>query len=205
MPQKRITALRLSSAIIAIIVIASFSTCYSLIDSFNWVNHTHEVIYQMHRIKDDVTDCQTSVRETIFGENKNNLVLYLEKSPLIEAELDNLQWLTRDNEVQQKNVYQLRQNIRRRFFAFREELDLFNSGKVLESQQKIKDVFSESWVSTTRNLSEIIESEEQRLLQIRLRDYKQKANLVLYGIPVLMIIYIVIFNTSLNYLESHFT
>lgn len=205
MPQRKITVLKFSSLIIGIIAIVSFVTIYSLLDSFNLISHTHDVIYQIHHIKDDITDCQTSVRETIFSNNKSYLVLYIEKSPIIEAELDHIQWLTRDNEVQQSNIYSLRQNVRRRLSAFREYIDLYNAGKIEEAQQKMKTSFGESWVATTRNLSEIIESEEQRLLEIRLHDYKQKANLALYGIPILMILFLIIFNTSLSYIESHFT
>lgn len=199
---KRIMALRLSTLIIGAIAVTSFITVYSLLESFSWVNHTHEVLYQLHAVKNDVADCQTSVRETIFGEDKVFLNLYLSKSPGIEQELDTLQWLTRDNITQQKNIYDLRNNVGRRMAAFREVVDLFKEGKVQEAQKILKARFGEAWVQSTRNIVEIIESEERRLLDLRLRDYKQKSSLVLYGIPMLMIIYITVFNVSLASLLS---
>lgn len=205
MPIKRLLGLQASKIIMGVIALLSFVTVYSLISSFRWVEHTHQVIYQIHRVKDDLTDCQTSVREVVFADNKEFLNKYLEKSPLIEMEVDQLQYLTRDNEIQQKNVYHLRQNISRRMSTFRETVELYKSGKIDEAQTLLKEKFGESWISSTRNLAEIIESEELRLLELRLSDYKQKSSVVLYGIPLLMIIYIMVFSSSTKFLESHLT
>lgn len=193
---KRLLALQLSSIIMAAIAMISFVTIYSLLDSFNWVNHTHEVIYQIHKIKDDIADCQTSVREAVFADNRSYLNNYLEKSPTIESEIDNLQWLARDNEVQQNNIYNLRLNLNRRISLFREIIELYNQRKVNESRNLAMIKFGEPWVISTRNLVDIIENEELKLLEVRINDYKKKSNLVLYGIPLLMISYIVIFNTA---------
>jgi hypothetical protein len=41
---------------------------------------------------------------------------------------------------------------------------------------------------------EIIESEEMRLLDARLKEYKRKSNIVMMGIPILMLSYFIIFN-----------
>jgi CHASE3 domain sensor protein len=88
---KRLIALQLSSILICVMAVISFVTVYSLLESFNWINHTYQVVYQLHRSKDDLADCQTSIRESIFSENKDLLALYIAKSPQIEAGLDNLQ------------------------------------------------------------------------------------------------------------------
>lgn len=199
---KKLMGLQLSSLIMGVIALISFVTVYSLIDSFNWVDHTHDVIYQLHRCKDDLSDMQTSVREAIFSDNEELLTPYIVKAPLIEGKLDNLQWLTRDNVAQQENIYGFRQNVNRRLTNFREAVSLFNDGKTKEAQEYLKGKFGEPWSASTRNLAEIIESEELRLLELRLRDYKQKSSLVLYGIPLLMILYVVIFNSSSRFLVS---
>src|SRR6478609_5081414 len=108
--KRKIFAYHASSIVIGIIAIVAFVTIQNLNNSYKWVQHTYDVIVQLEHIKDDLNDCQTSVRETVFGDD-DHLDLYDRKHPGIEGQIDHLQWLTRDNEKQQKKVYELRLNI----------------------------------------------------------------------------------------------
>lgn len=199
---KRLIALQFTSLIMGIIAILSFAAIYKLSESFTWINHTHQVIYQLHSLKDDLADCQTSCRESIFSENEDLLSLYLIKMPLIESELDKLQWLTRDNKTQQENIYQLRLNIVKRLNHMNQAVEIYKKDNHEEAKNFLINKFGEPWTITTRNSVEIVENLEVSLLKVRLKDYQKKSSIVLYGIPLLMILYVLIFSAATKFLSS---
>lgn len=195
---RRVLGLQFSSLIIAFIAIISYVTVQMLLTSFNLVDHTHAVMYQVNQIKNDVADCQTSVREYVFTGDDKYIQPYYNKSPGIIKEIDELQWLTRDNQTQQKNVYELRLNTERRLKGFRTVLDTYKSKGSEAGKKLLIDGFGEPSILAMRTVVDTMRNEEQRLLDLRMQDYTLKSNIVLYGIPILMIFYIVIFNISLN-------
>lgn len=177
-----------------IIVVISILSVYSLQVSFNWINHSHEVIYQVHVINNDIFDCQTSIREGVFGNDPIYFKVYLAKISYIDSELDNLEWITKDNPKQQQNIYMLRKNIDRRSNNFRLSYEYFKKGNLSDAQYYLKIGFGEDGTITTRNLVEVVEQEELRLLDIRLKKYQQKYNIVLCSMSLFIILYLVLFN-----------
>jgi CHASE3 domain sensor protein len=177
-----------------IIAVISIITIYKLYESFAWVNHTHNVIYQLHNLHNDIFDSQTSIREGIFAANPEYFRTYLTKRSMIEPEIDNLEWMTQDNKTQQRNIFLLRKNIDRRLENFRISYDSFYKGKVDDSKYYLLIGFGSSGTETTRQLVENIEKEELRLLSIRLKNYQQKFNFVNISISLFIIFYLIIFN-----------
>ena len=140
-------------------------------DSRQWVDHTWEVIAQVERIMSLAKDAETGSRgymlegEDRFLDPYRNAVLSLPEA------LNTFKQLTADNPVQQSNVVPMRATIDERMRL------LEASNQLRSSENKVDSLNSMTLMDTgksqmdhLRAIADSMESEERRLLVIRLNE-----------------------------------
>jgi signal transduction histidine kinase/DNA-binding response OmpR family regulator/CHASE3 domain sensor protein len=80
---------------------ASFFSIKSLLDSNEWVAHTHEVIYNLNSAKLTMGDAQTGVRGYLITGKEDFLEMYKGSEARTDAFIEKLETLTEDNKEQQ--------------------------------------------------------------------------------------------------------
>lgn len=101
------------STVVSIIILlvsstASYFSIKNLLESNNWVNHTHEVIYNLNGAQLTMTDAQTGVRGFLITGREDFLEQYKNADVRTNEYLDKLDLLTSDNEQQQAGLGKLR-------------------------------------------------------------------------------------------------
>ncbi|HEU4496310.1 MAG TPA: ATP-binding protein, partial [Flavobacterium sp.] len=159
----------ISSSLSLLILIVSSTASYlsidKLLESNRWVNHTQDVIYNMNQGHRVMLDAQTSVRGFIITGKKDFLSRYYDSEELADDYLEKVAVLTRDNQVQQKNLAELL-SLNNSFFNFLDKLvNEKMSGKIFlaEDLETGKDI-----MNNVRQIFKRMENEEQDLLRERI-------------------------------------
>src|SRR5689334_4249766 len=92
------------SVILLSIAFTSFYTSEKFKETNQWVNHTHEVLYEFQQILIGCVDAETGERGFIITGNEKYLEPYNNANTQILEHLSKVKELTNDNPRQQKNV-----------------------------------------------------------------------------------------------------
>jgi len=98
-----------SVSILILIVssVASYLSIRNLVESNKWVNHTHEVIYDLNAAHLTLTDAQTSVRGYLIMGRENYLDNYRTSQARTNEHLESLETLMNDSREQQAALKKL--------------------------------------------------------------------------------------------------
>jgi PAS domain S-box-containing protein len=133
-------AVGLGAALILLLGIGfvSYRSTTDLIDRETRVAHAHQVreaIEHLHSLMEDLETKQQT--DLLTGENQY-LESYREAGHSMEAALDNLADLTRDNQTQQEYLLALRPLTDRQLIQLTEEIDSRNAGRMQASEQMVR-------------------------------------------------------------------
>ena len=87
--------------------VISFRNSEKLMDTNQWVNHTHEVLYELEQILIASVDAETGMRGYVVTGNQAFLEPFNSSTSRILEHLDKVRELTKDNPAQQKNMDRL--------------------------------------------------------------------------------------------------
>jgi len=90
--------------ILVAVAVFSFRNSEKFIDTNQWVNHTHEVLYEFDQILGASVDAETGARGFIIGGNETFLEPYHTAQSSMNEHLLKVKALTIDNPTQQKNI-----------------------------------------------------------------------------------------------------
>ncbi|MGC3943541.1 MAG: response regulator [Chryseolinea sp.] len=162
-----------ASLIILIITsIASYVSISNLLESSQWVNHTHEVIQTLERFRGSVTDAESVQRGFLLTGDKSMLQAYNEARTRAMDGLGTIRSLTSDNEEQRTRVPLLNDIVVERF----EYLD--KSAKRKETNEPINAEDLQAGYSIMQQLRTLVnemEQSEMALLQKRTDDLNRFA------------------------------
>ena len=143
---------------------ASYLSIRSLLDSNAWVSHTHDVIYNLNSGGAEMVDAQTSMRGFLVTGNKDFLEEYKSTEERADAYFDRLDELTKDNQLQQNSLLQLRP-MRTEFYKY---LQLRINEKVKGQPALAYDLDTgRTLMNNMRKILKRMEIEEQKLLKER--------------------------------------
>ena len=113
----------------------SYRSTTNLIDRETRVAHAHQVREAIAHLMEDLETKQRT--DLLTGEN-HYLESYREAGHSMEAVLDNLADLTRDNRTQQEQLLALCRLIDLQFKQLEEVIDSRNAGRIQESEQMVR-------------------------------------------------------------------
>ena len=109
--QKILTGFIICTIILIGVAVFSFRNNEKFIESNEWVNHTHEVLYEFDQVLMGSVDAETGSRGFVITGNEAFLEPYSNAKDKIVEHLEKVKSLTSDNVAQQKNIEVLKKEI----------------------------------------------------------------------------------------------
>ncbi|HEX8549603.1 MAG TPA: CHASE3 domain-containing protein [Cytophagaceae bacterium] len=142
----------------------SYSSIYKLIQNFNSVNHTNEVLIDLEKTLSTMKGAETSVRGAILTDDSSFLEAYRGAESRILDKCDYLIKITSDNPVQTRNLTRLRILIESKFEILQQQL--FHKG-LREQPRTALTKKGKQIMDEAEGVIEELKAEEHRLLEIR--------------------------------------
>lgn len=185
--------LLVSSSVSMLILIVSSTASYlsirSLLDSNRWVNHTHEVIYNLNSATMIMVDAQTGMRGFLVSGREDFLKRYVNAENDAEIYIEKLQTLTQDNTAQQKSLEELKP-LKKLFFDYLSvRIEEKRKGQAVEADEL---EIGRRYMDNIRSIFRRMENQEQALLKERVSSSEQYGNYSLILIIAAALIAIVI-------------
>jgi CHASE3 domain sensor protein len=178
---------RIAIVILVVMAVMGYSNTSSLIESTEWVSHTHRVISTLEEFLISVQDMEGFVRNYVIT-NEFNEKSYKETVDLSTNNLEHLLDITKDSPKQQDRIFILQKQFNDKK-AF--------SDKVVQTRQEsgLKPAFElikyNRDMAVNKNIELIVsymKDDEIKLLESRYKVYQKNANLALISIPLLAIV-----------------
>ncbi|MBK0368917.1 response regulator [Flavobacterium agrisoli] len=146
---------------------ASFLSIRSLLTSNGLVNHTQDVIYNLNEANTLLLESQTSMRGYLVSGKTNLLSDYEQNEMKTDSFFNVVEELTDDNPSQQKRLHQIKP-LYQQYYRFLNQ-------KILEKKNGMDFLVNDldrgnELMSKIKNISKLIEKEEQGLLKKRISD-----------------------------------
>ena len=162
-----------SLIILIITSIASYVSISNLLESSQWVNHTHEVIQTLERFRGSVTDAESLQRGFLLIGDKTMLQAYGDARTRAMEGLADIRSLTSDNEEQSVRVPLLNDMVIERFEYLEKSLRRKETNEAIESADLLAGY---RIMQQLRTLVIEMEQSEQALLQTRVQDLARFAS-----------------------------
>src|SRR5712691_6658581 len=165
----------LALSILITIGVVSFNSTTKLIDSSDWVSHTHSALNQLDGLVSSMKDAETGQRGFVLTGEQRYLEPYQGASQTAEQTLRDLRRLTVDNPNQQRRLDVLEPLVASKFAELKETITLRET-KGFDAALRV--VLSDKGKVTMDSIRKVVsemESEENQLLQKRSGDEKARA------------------------------
>ncbi len=129
----------LALAVLMVVGAVSYNSTAKLIDSAEWVRHTHEVLNGADNTLSSLKDAETGQRGYLITGEESYLEPYQGSRELVDQELKRLRELTSDNPVQQTRLNALEPLVRARFATLQQVIELRKArGSAAAAQEVLK-------------------------------------------------------------------
>ena len=165
----------LALSILITIGVVSYNSTTKLIDSSDWVTHTHSVLNQLGALLSSMKDAETGQRGFVLTGEQRYLEPYQGAGQAAEQTLQELRRLTVDNPNQQRRLDVLEPLVASKFGELKETITLRET-KGFDAALRV--VLSDKGKATMDSIRKVVsemESEENQLLQKRSGDEKARA------------------------------
>src|SRR5882762_2476765 len=102
--KKILSGFIICSMVMFVVAIISFRNSEKFIDTNQWVNHTHEVLYELDQISGSAVDAETGARGFVITGEENYLEPYNTSRATLAEHVNKATALTKDNPAQQRNI-----------------------------------------------------------------------------------------------------
>jgi methyl-accepting chemotaxis protein len=165
----------LALAVLLVVGGVSYDSTRRLVESGDWVAHTHEVLSELKDVEGIMKDAWSSARGYLLTGEERYLQPYLGARERAQQKLQNLRKLTADNPRQQQRLDALEPVIADDFTVLQQEIDIrknigFQAAlKVVQTGKATRDI------AETQRIAGQIAAEETNLRQQRVTDEKARA------------------------------
>ena len=146
----------------------SFRNSEKLVETNQWVNHTHDVIYEFDQILSATVDIETGMRGFIVTGEERFLEPYHLGVKTLNSHLELIRSLTSDNQVQQDNIADLKRASNELLRLRAEVIDLRRKD-VEEARKVVREGKEKQLQDEIRQIATRSKTMEQRLLDERLK------------------------------------
>src|SRR5258708_5469406 len=166
----------LALAVLMVVGAVSYNSTTKLIDSAEWVRHTHEVLNGADNTLSSLKDAETGQRGYLITGEESYLEPYQGSRELVDQELKRLRELTSDNPVQQTRLNALEPLVRARFATLQQVIELRRARGSAAAAQEVLKGKGKSEMDTIRKAVREMQEEETRLLAKRSAEEKDRAH-----------------------------
>jgi PAS domain S-box-containing protein len=162
----------LALTVLLTVVILGYKSFSDTRSSADWVAHTFSVISKSQRVQTEVSELGISQRGFIMTSQQRHLNYYQSVIPTLDQELRDLNELTRDNEIQQKRIAELKlliQNLKQRYAI---HLEYVKNKKVNLAIESVKSGVGQDTLDEIHERIHEIIGHEEMLLKERLKIQK---------------------------------
>lgn len=140
--------------------------------AFKWVNHTHEVIGKLNLVYTSVVDFESHMRGFVITNDSVFLKTSLTSKQVLNQHIDELRKLTADNAIQKNNVVVLNQLVQQKI-AFQNKILQKHQVSAQEAFHLIASLEGKKLLDAVRSHLQEMQSEERKLLSIRIAENKR--------------------------------
>jgi methyl-accepting chemotaxis protein len=154
-------------AVLLVVGAMSYDSTKKLIDSAEWVRHTHEVLTGLDGLLSGLKDAETGQRGYIITGEARYLEPYTAARAVVDQKLKHVRELTSDNSIQQKRLDAVEPLVASKFAELQETIDLRRQKGFGPASQVVLTDKGKNAMDTIRNLVREMEDEETNLLDRR--------------------------------------
>lgn len=164
-------------ALVALMVVGavSFNSTAKLIDSAEWVRHTHEVLSGLDDVLSGMKDAETGQRGYVITGETRYLAPYQGAHELVDQKLKHLRELTSDNPIEQQRLTALEPVVNSKFAELQETIDVRRTKGFAAAAQEVLTDKGKNAMDSIRNLVGEMQEEETGLLAQRSAEEKARA------------------------------
>jgi methyl-accepting chemotaxis protein len=165
-------------ALAALMVVGavSFNSTAKLIDSAEWVGHTHEVLSELDSVLSAFKDAETGQRGYIITGEARYLEPYQGALEIVDQKLKHLRELTADNPIQQQRLTALEPLVNSKFAELQETIDLRRTRGFGPAEQVVVTDKGKNVMDSIRKVIGEMTEEETTLLAKRSAEEKDRAH-----------------------------
>ncbi len=165
-------------ALVALMVVGavSYNSTAKLIDSAEWVGHTHEVLNELDDLLSGMKDAETGQRGYVITGEARYLEPYQGAHDVIAERLKSLRELTLDNAIQQQRLTSIEPLVASKLAELQETIDLRRTKGFGAAEQVVVTDRGKNAMDSIRKLIGEMRDEETGLLARRSAEEKDRAH-----------------------------
>ncbi len=157
-----------------IVAITSFRNSKKFIDANEWVNHTHEVLYELGQILISSLEAETGARGFVITGKEEYLAPFISSRNSLTTQINEVKMLTIDNAMQQNNIDRL-SRLSSEHLAFLEKCITARKQEQARSVEMISTGESRRMLNEIRTVIHDARALEQALMVNRKQDSENDA------------------------------
>ncbi len=171
-------------AVIALNTWFAVASVKTLLRSEAWLAHTWQVIGDVERMMSSAKDAETGTRGYLITGEDKYLKAYNDARRELPGELDEFRIQTEDNAHQRPNAVAARAIVEQRLAMLQGSIDARRSHGYDAARAMMVSGTGFEQMTQLRNVADQMESEERRLLTIRIEDAKRSGTLAFFAISL---------------------
>ncbi len=160
-----------------IVGLTGYRTTQNLVETADWVAHTHEVKTLIESVVSQLKDSETGQRGYLLTGNPSYLEPYESGKSLIDTNLSRLRYLTVDNPMQQVRIGQIMMLANEKLKELKETVDLYKAGNRTGAFDVLMSDSGKQIMDEIRAIIHDMKSEEAQLLAVRQQASKSATEL----------------------------
>lgn len=169
------SAFGVALVVLLILGAVSYNSTTKLIESAEWVRHTHEVLSELEEVVSVLSGAETGQRGFIITGEARYLEPYQGAREAADTKLRDLRRLTADNPSQQQRLGVLEPLVARKFTELQETIGLRQQKGFAAAEQVVLTDKGKNDMDAIRKVVSEMENEETRLLAGRSEEEKARA------------------------------
>jgi methyl-accepting chemotaxis protein len=165
-------------ALVALMVVGgvSYNSTAKLIDSAEWVGHTHEVLNGLDGMLSGMKDAETGQRGYVITGEARYLEPYQGARETVDQKLKSVRDFTADNPIQQQRLSDIELMVASKFAELQETIDLRRTKGFGPAEQEVLTDKGKNVMDSIRKLVGEMQKEETGLLARRSAEEKDRAH-----------------------------
>lgn len=157
--------------------LTGYRTTQNLIETADWVAHTHKVKTLIESVVSQLKDAETGQRGYLLTGNPTYLEPYESGASAISTILARVKNLTIDNPMQQERIGQITMLTNEKLKELKETIDLYKAGNRTEAHEILMADSGKQMMDDIRSIIHDMKSEEAQLLTVRQQESKSAIQL----------------------------
>ena len=177
-------SLAVALAVIAALGVGAYLSTEQLLETNNWVIHTHQVIEKLDSVSSMLQDAETGERGFLLTGEAEYLAPYAAARSVIGSEIEALGRLISDNPAQVKSLDRVRALAEGRLAVLQEVIDLRKQSGLDAAGQAIRSGNGKRVMDDIRSMVAEMQDRERRLLDARESASKASASRTIVAVTV---------------------